>query len=350
MPSSLKATNSENASEKYSFDTSMTDSIPSRIYYEFRSSKAALRIKEDIIGGEASKVLEYVTSSGANDALYIPILKKLEGANGVAFEADMKLDMLTSSDGMEIYFQVGSSHATKVTLKYSSGAIQIYDNVSGVNFSLKVNASEWFNLRIEYAVTSTDYTGDGKADALVKLYINGEHRGTGYGSYNMSFTADRVTRVRLYTFTASAFNTYLDNLTVEQFNMDTTPHEHEYSDEWLYDESGHYHKASCNSNPSCATATTEKTSHTFDENRKCVCGYEKPAPHVHEYSENWYFEKEVHYHKAICNDNEECETAKSDLNVHEFDVDGKCVCGYKESTVQDGNGEIIQNPNGWTNP
>jgi hypothetical protein len=75
-----------------------------------------------------------------------------------------------------------------------------------------------------------------------------------------------------------------------------------------------------------------------------------PAPHVHEYSENWYFDGEVHYHKAICNDNDECENAKSDLGTHEFDGDGKCVCGYKESTVQGGNGEIIQNPDGWTNP
>ena len=39
-----------------------------------------------------------------------------------------------------------------------------------------------------------------------------------------------------------------------------------------------------------------------------------------------------------------------DLGAGDLDGDGKCVCGYKESTVQGGNGEIIQNRDGWTNP
>ena len=351
IPSEIDALNVEDTAEKFTFETSYTDNIPSPIYSDLRSTKGALRITEGIINGKAGKVLKYITSAGNNDSLYIPVLKTLDGANGVAFQADMKLDLLKSADGMEIYLQAGTKHATKVVLKYAAGdKVQIYDNISGTNFNISVDSCEWFNFRLEYSITNSDHTGDGKADALIKIYINGEHRGTGYGCYDMSFTADRVTRVRLYTFTASAFNTYLDNLTLEQFNMDTAPHEHNYSSEWLYDKDGHYHKATCNVNPSCNTATTEKLPHTFNKDGMCVCGYEKPAPHVHKYSENWYFDGEVHYHKAICNDNDECKNAKGDLGNHEFDVDGKCVCGYKKSTVQGGNGEIIQNPNGWTNP
>ena len=351
MPSKLSVTNSENAAEKYTFDSSTTENIPSRIYTEFRSSKAALRIKEGLIHGKASKVLEYVTSSGSNDSLYIPVLRKVSGANAVAFEADMKLDMLTSNDGMELYLQVGSTHATKITLKYSGGKIAIYDNAGTINFNFTVENATWFKLRLEYSVTANDYTGDGNADALVKIYINGEHRGTGYNSYNMSYTADKITRARLYTFGSSAFTTYLDNLTVEQFMMDTVPHIHEYEDAWSYDKDGHYHKASCNELSSCSTATTEKISHEFGNGTVCICGYEKPAPHEHEYSDIYYFNTTNHWHKAVCDETEECKGLIGSLEAHDFDESGECVCGYKENTYPgDPDSGIVQNPDGWTKP
>ena len=350
MPSKLSVTNSENAAEKYTFDSSTTENIPSRIYTEFRSSKAALRIKEGIIHGKASKVLEYVTSSGSNDSLYIPVLRKVSGANAVAFEADIKLDMLTSNDGMELYLQVGSNHATKITLKYSSGKIAIYDNAGTINFNFTVENATWFNLRLEYSVTANDYTGDGNADALVKIYINDEHRGTGYNSYDMSYTADRITRARLYTFGSSAFTTYLDNLTVEQFMMDTAPHVHEYEDAWSYDKDRHYHKASCNELPSCSTATTEKIYHEFGDGTVCICGYEKTVSHEHEYSEKYSYDNENHWHEATCRVEDDCNTAINEVAPHQFGDDNKCVCGYTKPIYSEGDSGIVQNPDGWTKP
>ena len=351
LPSSGSFANPESAGEKYTFESSTTGSLPSPIYTDFRSSRASLKIKERTMGDNVGKVLEFATSSGENDSLYVPVTKKVAGANGVAFEADMKLDLLSSSDGMEIYLQVGSSHATKITLKYSGGKIAIYDNAGTINFNFTVENATWFNLRLEYSVTANDYTGDGNADALVRIYINDILHGTGYNTYNMSYTAQTVTRARLYTFSASEFVTYLDNVTVEQFMMDTAPHEHEFDSAFSYDEDGHWFSAICSDNGSCATATTEKLPHVFGSDNVCECGYKMPAPHEHEYSEEYSYDKENHWHKSLCRIEEECENAVTVAVPHTFDDEGKCICGYKKIIYSEGGSDtIISNPDGWTDP
>lgn len=68
-------------------------------------------------------------------------------------------------------------------------------------------------------------------------------------------------------------------------------HEHTYSADWSSDETSHWHQATCSENDECASAVSDKASHTFDagevtkeatydaEGEKTftctVCGYEK---------------------------------------------------------------------------
>jgi len=55
------------------------------------------------------------------------------------------------------------------------------------------------------------------------------------------------------------------------------PHTHTYSEAWTYDETEHWHKATCTETSDCQEAVKAKESHDFTNGDECVCGYKKPA-------------------------------------------------------------------------
>ena len=352
LVSTISATNAENESGTLTFDSSFTDNLPIGVRYKFLTQLAALRIKEHNVKGNVSKVLQFVTSAGGNDSLYFPVTKKDISKNAIAFEADMLADMKSTNDVFSIYFEVGNNHATRVTFKQQSdGTMVIYDDAGKVNFRVYQPYGEWFRLRLEYSVTDLDYNGDGAADVILRIFINGELCGVGYNTYNRSYTPSMINSVMIYSHSASDFTTYFDNVTVEHFDLNVAPHEHSYEDEWSYNEIEHWYDSSCSEFESCGSATKDKAPHDFTEGDRCICGYEKPAPHEHEYSDTYYFNTTNHWHKAVCDETEECKGLIGSLEAHDFDESGECVCGYKENTYPgDPDSGIVQNPDGWTKP
>lgn len=208
------------------FEETATGNVKGLFRLDFRSGSANLRVKEMIIEGKASKVLEYTTSVGGNDSLYIPIVKTDENTNRVAFEADIAANFLTKSDAVEVYFMAGNQYATKITLQYSSGSVSLSDNIGGATYISKnvAKAGKWFKLRMEYQKTDIDYTGDGIADVLVKIYIDGELIGTGYNAYNnATYTSNNVNEVRLYTWGDTNCTILLDNIKTERLAAEPDP-------------------------------------------------------------------------------------------------------------------------------
>ena len=102
---------------------------------------------------------------------------------------------------------------------------------------------------------------------------------------------------------------------------DEPPHEHTFDSTWLYDESQHWHAATCEH----TDLVSDRGDHVdVDANDICdTCGYIKD--HVHSFEEKWSWDEENHFHKSACGHN-----VKSDEKPHADDNnDALCdVCTY----------------------
>ena len=98
-------------------------------------------------------------------------------------------------------------------------------------------------------------------------------------------------------------------------------HEHSFDSTWIYDESQHWHAASCEH----TDLESDRGNHVdADGNDICdVCGYIKD--HTHSFEETWSWNESTHYHKSACGHN-----VKQDESKHTDDNnDAICdVCTY----------------------
>ena len=78
-------------------------------------------------------------------------------------------------------------------------------------------------------------------------------------------------------------------------------HSHEFSADWSYDETNHWHAATCDKKDDCASATADLAAHTFADGVCSVCGFEKKVE----------------------------DEGPSEEHTHNF-VDGKCECGESD--------------------
>lgn len=104
-------------------------------------------------------------------------------------------------------------------------------------------------------------------------------------------------------------------------------HEHEFSEEWEYDEETHWRECVCGE-------MTDVGEH-IDSNKdqKCdVCGHgmytPTPTPHEHKFSSAWSYDFLQHWHACEV---EGCDE-KQGVAGHTF-VDGKCECGLEEANI-----------------
>lgn len=103
---------------------------------------------------------------------------------------------------------------------------------------------------------------------------------------------------------------------------ETEPHEHTYSDAWVYNDTQHWHPASCDD----TNTVSEQAAHVDEDgDLKCdVCGYNYPHEHVFD-MDKWTSDETNHWHAALCGHD-----AKNGEAAHTPDVTGVCtVCGYK---------------------
>lgn len=99
------------------------------------------------------------------------------------------------------------------------------------------------------------------------------------------------------------------------------PHEHTFDSTWLYDETQHWHAATCEH----AELESDRGDHVDnDGNDICdVCGY--IADHTHSYDEGWTWNESTHWHKSACGHNVKDGEAKHDDGNNDAICD---VCTY----------------------
>lgn len=105
-------------------------------------------------------------------------------------------------------------------------------------------------------------------------------------------------------------------------------HEHTFAEAWSHDETNHWHAATCGHD------TEKKDVSAHDQkgaDGACsVCGYKPVAQHEHTFAETWTYDETNHWHAATCVH----DTEKKDVAAHDQKgADGACsVCGYKPET------------------
>ena len=111
-------------------------------------------------------------------------------------------------------------------------------------------------------------------------------------------------------------------------------HEHSFSEEWTYDETGHWHYCTADGctikdYSTCGFEGAAYAKHDLDETGKCkVCG----APHTHTFSSYWDSDNIAHWHyckEDDCNiiDYSTCGLEGAAYGKHDFDETGKCkIC------------------------
>ena len=141
-------------------------------------------------------------------------------------------------------------------------------------------------------------------------------------------------------------------------------HEHTFAEEWTYDETTHWHAATC----VCSDVELKKTEHTFGDwtitkepteeaegsrEKSCtVCEHKvteviAKLEHTHKFAEEWTYDKTTHWHATTCGCSD-VELQKTEHTFGEWDVtkepteDAKgtqervCdVCKYKETAEID---------------
>lgn len=101
-------------------------------------------------------------------------------------------------------------------------------------------------------------------------------------------------------------------------------HEHTYSDTWSKNDTHHWHKATCEH----TDLKADEAAHSY-VGGACICGKAEPeAPHVHTFETEWSYDDTKHWHAATCEHVDE----KSDAAGHNY-VDGICVCGMIEPSA-----------------
>ncbi|MBR2970332.1 MAG: leucine-rich repeat domain-containing protein [Clostridia bacterium] len=97
--------------------------------------------------------------------------------------------------------------------------------------------------------------------------------------------------------------------------------EHTFSKEWSYDDTHHWHAATCEH----TDLTKDKAEHRLKASGSCMyCDYVK---HYHTYDLHWQYSETQHWREATCEHTDEY----TDLADHTYGANGSCtICGYVE--------------------
>ncbi len=223
-----KGANSETSAEKITFESSTTGNLPARFTTDLRTSSAAVRVKEMVRGGKASKVLAFESSAGANDKLSFSMYAPDLSRTTTVFECEMYLDYTNlDTTTYEIYLTNSSStHSYMMLMSMTDGALTFGDltgasasavpgRIFGKQVSLdNVNEGEWFTLRMEY------YEGDHDT-VRIKTYVNGTLVYVSCAYYGRSSTVygtqpkGKPDRLLISSYGALVGTMYLDDMSIK---------------------------------------------------------------------------------------------------------------------------------------
>ena len=105
-------------------------------------------------------------------------------------------------------------------------------------------------------------------------------------------------------------------------------HTHTFKKTWEYNETNHWHEADCGH----TNLTEGLAEHEYDNGNTCLtCGYTLPVGHTHELSDELDHDNTYHWYPALCNHN-----VKGNLEKHNFNSGNECDdCGYVFTPTED---------------
>ncbi len=213
--------------------------VPPEFNPDLNSVGAAVTVVEDEVYGEPSQVVLFSSKTHPTDSDEVEIFLTARAAdyNAFAFESDIKIVNHGESNAAYDFNFCASGDLAYVFQLYAfneySGAgswqsDSIYFSHSGDKYQIRVaNINEYFRLRCEYILTDYDYTGDGAADILVRIFVDGSLVAMGHTPYRAGslWSADDLNKFELRALRGSDSDLYMDNLVVEQALIELEPGE-----------------------------------------------------------------------------------------------------------------------------
>ncbi len=196
------------------------------------------------------------------------------------------INTVASSSEQNVYYAENGLMNEDVT----SGSKTLYavDDGKYYQYILGINATEWTRTEIteeQYkSVTTTTlfnifvdkyskFTYDTKAKSytLAELDIDGS---TKYQNLQISFEDNKVTRIKYIIIpgTSTTIQVEIKEFGSTEITIPTNIHTHTYSTTWTYDDTSHWHKATCGHD-----FKKDQESHTIVDGKCTVCGYLVPT-------------------------------------------------------------------------
>ena len=216
--------NVEDKNNILTYEGSSNANIPSPVTMSLLSSGASYAVREMLKNGAYSKVLQFSTRPGRQDALNFALMSETDGYNVTVFETDFKFTFKPNKiTSFQIFLESGDNAAYIINLSSSSGVINYSDLSSlgevrhrGSNKTI-ADAEEWHNLRIEY------YNGT-RDTVRIKTYIDGElvrvSNIFGGSEINGREPMSLITQARIMSYGDTYADLYLDNTSLIQTNLE----------------------------------------------------------------------------------------------------------------------------------
>ena len=238
LPDSVNKTNTENAKEGLTYDSSSLLNLPTALTGEFYSAKAEYKIVQMLkrIGDTESyeKVLKFEKEGSSYDWAWINSTTD-RNASMYVFETDMMIDTerrkenvaqlllgdKSNRSSFAYYFLIYIDADGYVCFQESSSLNGDGNHKRWTSRMKMAEVGEWFNIRVEY------YSGN-KNNVRIKVYLNGELLGVSDNYYGWHAVDDPgatpsnfFDRLQLYSWKGKS-NIYLDNTLIKADNGSCT--------------------------------------------------------------------------------------------------------------------------------
>ncbi len=216
--------NSEDKSEIITYEGSSNGNIPSSVTTKLLSSGSGYAVRELLKKDAYTKVLEFNTRPGRQDALNFALTETAKDYNATVFETDFKFTFKNGKvTSFQIFLEDGDKTAYIINLSQSGNDISFSElstldevRLRGSNKTIE-GAQEWHNLRIEY------YNGT-RDTVRIKTYIDGVlvkvSNIFGGSEIEENQPQSLITQVRFMSYGDTYADLFIDNTSFIQTNLE----------------------------------------------------------------------------------------------------------------------------------
>ncbi len=222
------STNPDDDKAIIDYEGSSTGNIPTLITSDVKSVGSSLSIKEILDKDKAlSKVFEFQTKNGYNDAISFALTSDSSNYNCTVFETDFKFKF--TGDGSQTSYQFflenGKDIAYAINFSKNESVLQFKpmvdrpheDSQDGLTYMTVSNIEGWHTMKIEY------YSGD-RDSVRIKLYIDDKLLFDNSSFYMTLHTEaspiNEITSFRIFTYGTTDASITLDNTSLKRINKD----------------------------------------------------------------------------------------------------------------------------------